>query len=277
MKYVFIDIDGTLYDHKNKCVPNSAKQAIKQAHENGHKLFICTGRSKPIVEKRYSHFDITGMIYAGGAHIEINHEIQNRGYFSDEMIDQFIQYFRANDVAYTLEGIETTYYSEKSYAFVENYFCKDKEKDDEMVKIFHESSGVKFAKDFKREDGKQIVKIEFFAKNDESIQMFIQQLPKGTIGFLDHAPIGDYIHGEIQLEGKDKAGSIDTILNLYQDKIENTIAIGDSANDMTMITHAHLGIAMGNASQALKEKANYVTSCVDEDGLYNAFVYAGLI
>ena len=49
-KLVFIDIDGTLAD-ENHVVPESARIACKQAQANGHKLFICTGRSVPKIER----------------------------------------------------------------------------------------------------------------------------------------------------------------------------------------------------------------------------------
>ena len=43
-KYVFFDIDGTLWD-ENMVVPESTKAAIKMLQENGHKAFVCTGRA----------------------------------------------------------------------------------------------------------------------------------------------------------------------------------------------------------------------------------------
>jgi HAD superfamily hydrolase (TIGR01484 family) len=44
-KIIFIDVDGTLLDYENK-LPQSAVKAIQQARANGHKVYICTGRSK---------------------------------------------------------------------------------------------------------------------------------------------------------------------------------------------------------------------------------------
>ena len=44
-KVIFIDVDGTLLDYENR-LPESASIAIKKARENGHKVYICTGRSK---------------------------------------------------------------------------------------------------------------------------------------------------------------------------------------------------------------------------------------
>ena len=52
--------------------------------------------------------------------------------------------------------------------------------------------------------------------------------------------------------------------------IDETMAFGDGGNDLSIIEKAGLGVAMENANQALKEVADYVTSSVDEDGVYNA-------
>lgn len=48
---------------------------------------------------------------------------------------------------------------------------------------------------------------------------------------------------------------------------EQTMGFGDGENDMTMMTMAGIGIAMGNAGDGLKEKADYVTLSNDEDGV----------
>ncbi|MCK0470544.1 HAD hydrolase family protein [Alkalihalobacillus sp. APA_J-10(15)] len=48
------------------------------------------------------------------------------------------------------------------------------------------------------------------------------------------------------------------------------IAIGDFYNDLEMIEFAGLGIAMGNAPDDLKDKANVVTSSNNEDGVFYA-------
>ena len=44
-----------------------------------------------------------------------------------------------------------------------------------------------------------------------------------------------------------------------------------------MFNACYFNVAMGNASDALKQKANYVTDDVDSDGLYKAFEYLKLI
>jgi hydroxymethylpyrimidine pyrophosphatase-like HAD family hydrolase len=44
-----------------------------------------------------------------------------------------------------------------------------------------------------------------------------------------------------------------------------------------MILTAGIGIAMGNALNTLKQQADYVTTSVDDDGIYNALKHFGLI
>ncbi len=46
-KALFFDIDGTLLSEKTRRVPDSAKEALKQAREKGHLVLINTGRVYP--------------------------------------------------------------------------------------------------------------------------------------------------------------------------------------------------------------------------------------
>ena len=55
------------------------------------------------------------------------------------------------------------------------------------------------------------------------------------------------------------------------------MAFGDGGNDISMLQHAGLGVAMGNAKEEVKQKADYVTTSVDEDGIANALKHFGII
>ena len=45
------------------------------------------------------------------------------------------------------------------------------------------------------------------------------------------------------------------------------IACGDAGNDLSMVKYAGMGVAMGNATNDVKEIANYITLSNDEDGI----------
>jgi len=49
--------------------------------------------------------------------------------------------------------------------------------------------------------------------------------------------------------------------------LEETIGVGDNDNDLELVEQAGLGVAMGNASPALKAAADYIAPPVDEGGV----------
>ncbi len=83
--------------------------------------------------------------------------------------------------------------------------------------------------------------------------------------------------GEITKAAFDKGLAVRYLSGYLDIPIEDTIAIGDSENDKSMLQAAGIGIAMGNATDNVKEAADDVTGSVDEDGVYDAFQKYGLI
>ena len=276
-KYVFIDIDGTLYDNGNGCIPSSALKALELAKRNGHELFICTGRPKPVVENSYLDLPITGVIYSGGTHIEVNQKVIFEKQFPLDKMQEIEEYLNRNHFDYTLEGTRVNLYTKGNFKFFKDYFCTKLKENTELQQRFEDRSVIKMIEDAQDQDLSQITKVDVFAANDERIHDYIANLPEGLEGFVYSEPMGDVIEAEILIAGISKASGINEVLNYFGGKIEDTVAIGDSTNDMAMIEHAQIGIAMGNACSQLKEAADMITTDVDKDGLYNAFVKAGLI
>ena len=66
------------------------------------------------------------------------------------------------------------------------------------------------------------------------------------------------------------------MMDFFNADYKDAIVFGDSGNDLSMFTDEWTCVAMGNAIEELKEKADYVTTNVDEDGIYNACEYLGL-
>ena len=89
----------------------------------------------------------------------------------------------------------------------------------------------------------------------EHVEKVVEFVPKGTSKATGIAWLCDYL-------GVDCA---------------DTYAIGDSVNDLDMLTFVGHGIAMGNASQLAKDVAEYVTTDIHEDGIMHAMEHYGLI
>lgn len=74
---------------------------------------------------------------------------------------------------------------------------------------------------------------------------------------------------EVMANGIDKAYSLDVLLKKLNIEREELIAFGDGYNDLSMIEYAGMGVAMANAVDEVKQRANYVTDSNDEEGIAN--------
>ena len=82
---------------------------------------------------------------------------------------------------------------------------------------------------------------------------------------------------DIVPRGGSKSVGIDKMLEHFGIVLDETMAFGDGGNDISMLQHAGIGVAMGNAGDEVKKVADYVTSSVDEDGVINALRHFGVL
>ena len=68
-------------------------------------------------------------------------------------------------------------------------------------------------------------------------------------------------------KGIDKGRSLKEIADYYNMSMDDVIAFGDEENDLTMIEMAGCGIVMGNGTDFMKSKADFITKTNDEDGI----------
>lgn len=74
MKLVFLDIDGTLTPPAGHTIPSSALRALELARQNGHRLFLCSGRNREMYVPVANQFPFDGAIGCAGGWIEIGGE-----------------------------------------------------------------------------------------------------------------------------------------------------------------------------------------------------------
>ena len=76
-KLLFFDIDGTLLSEKTHTVPQSAKEALKKAKENGHLIFINTGRPISTIDQEIHDLNPDGYICGCGTYITYHDQVIN--------------------------------------------------------------------------------------------------------------------------------------------------------------------------------------------------------
>ena len=270
-KYIFIDIDGTLLSHTTG-IPDSAKEAIGLARANGHKVFINTGRVKSAVDAIIRSMPFDGMVYAAGAHVEINEKTLVEHQLDSKDLERLIELFEDQEVGYVLEGSSISYYNEKAIAFF-NKRMENKQllKPQVSRHLVQENMVAPLANYFARPT--TINKCSIFADNNDQIYRLEEALDD-KFQFI----IYDENHsGEIILRGIDKSYGIRKVLEQFGADMSDAMALGDSMNDYEMVKAAGAGVAMGNAHDRLKAVADYVTFDVDDAGLFHALKYYKVI
>lgn len=275
-KYIFLDIDGTLFAPAIGSVPESAFEAIAQARKNGHKVFLCTGRSLAEVSA-YLNQGVDGfilgagaMVYAEGKRI-YDHPIPTRS------ISRIKRMIRECGLGYALEGSAGAYCDEKGYELVLRYFAGGETDREKMVRKAMDSC--MYPETFGNEENDKIYKVcaygEDWNREYPPLEAKLEKpyiLTKSMELKEPKLCIGEITNGNVT-----KAEGIDRVLDHYLARPFEAVGIGDSANDIPMLRKCGLGIAMGNGSPEIKKEADWVTDDILDDGLAKALKYAGVI
>ena len=272
-KHVFLDIDGTLVGYDSK-IPKSALKALELAQANGHKIIIASGRAYCMIYPellRTVCFD--GIISSGGACVMVDGKVIFESYIDDENLSFVVDYFRANGINYLLMSKDDIYAEPVFNNYVLPGMIKSGYNEDLVRQAYGNNVEVADVKAIKC--GNKLAYFTSPFKPDK-----ISRDLGGRFYVVDFS-VGktekSNFFGEMNNAGVNKALGIDKYLEYVGASLEDTIAIGDSANDLEMLEHAGVAVAMGNGTDAAKAAADFVTTDVDKDGIYNAFVRLGLI
>ena len=110
-KIIFIDVDGTLLDYENK-LPASADKAIKLARQNGHKVYICTGRSKAEVYSYLWDIGLDGMIGGNGSYVEDHDHVVMHQVMTKEQGKHIVDWLKSRNLEFYLESNNGLFASE---------------------------------------------------------------------------------------------------------------------------------------------------------------------
>ena len=104
-------------------------------------------------------------------------------------------------------------------------------------------------------------------------RMLAPEIHVETASYKDPEPYS----GELTLEINSKATGIEKMLEYLGREREDVIAFGDGANDLEMMEFANVSVAMGNANERVKKRADLVTTDILDDGIKNALERLSLI
>lgn len=256
MKYIFIDFDGTIMDSHNGLIPKSTFEAIALLQEKGHQVIITTGRNIFLLEEYPRLLNIHWVSGSNGRFLTkdlIHLEYQDP--IPSEAVKDLIKTLRNHQIDYVL-STHNAYVTHQKYGSSIDLFS-------EHFKMLYPE----IKQDF--DDYNHIFQINVFSN-----QPIPQEVLKSTpLSFLRASHHGYDVTMGTALKEKTLA-YVEKSMGLSR---EDIIAIGDGLNDKGMIQYAGTGIAMGNASDEVKQVADYVTDSIENDGLIKAFKHFNLI
>ena len=260
---LFFDIDGTLFDDSRK-LPPSVLPSLEKARENGHLLFINTGRTLCNMDHRLDGFPIDGWIMGCGTRVVF------RGETLQSMEYDPARSLRLRQVLLDLK-VPVTYECDTAMYF------DPLAPDHPAIPRFREfarSHGID--RTLSETDPEfRVVKMFCFSETRD----LIDRLEKATAAIGMPYTAIDRGHGgwEVTPSAFSKGTGIDLIRERLNVPLDDCYAFGDSMNDMTMFEHVGHSIAMGNAPESVRSACSWVTARPEEDGIRKAMIRFGII
>ena len=258
MAAIFFDIDGTLWDRQN-VIPESTKEAIAKLRENGHLTFLCSGRSRSMIKgEELLGMGFDGILAGCGTYVEYKEEVKLDVELDPQVLRKAIYLLQEYKMPILIETTHEVFM------------------DDEIVKTHYGSYLKKLLEEIAYPlDGNDDIwrgsKISTLIGDADYHQVI--RILGDDFEFLDHA--GHVM--EMVPKGYSKASGIKFVCEMLGIDQADTYAFGDGINDCEMLKYAAHGVAMGNGTDVAKAAADYVTTDIHEDGIYNALKHYGLI
>lgn len=251
MKYlIMIDCDGTL-KHSDGTISVRSKKIISNLKENGNLIVLCTARPRYYTSKMALEINSDEyLISSNGTEIydTRNKKIIWASYLEKRQIEKLYKYACSNNVRIIFVTENTEYATQ----FIRN--------DNQILLTdlnFNEvlNNNVKQVMIIGKEKDKiTIIKDKIIAENELNI--------------IDSSSTNrEEVWFSVVSNTSSKGIALLKLADYLNIDYNNTIAIGNDKNDISMIQIAHIGVAVDNAQREVKEVANVITKSNDEDGV----------
>ena len=255
MKAVFFDVDGTLVSHTISDMPRDTIHALDRLRQKNILIFLATGRHiSELNELPLHHYPFDGYVTQTGqiCYDREFHPIYKNPFTRHDA--EVLAYYFSEKIMPLVLVNDTELYM--------NYVNDVVIQTQQSIHTPVPKIGIY--------QGEDLFGATVFARGGEFRRM-MEQLSDCKESVW-HASASDIVK-----KSSGKVDGIKKVLEYFGIPREETMAFGDADNDLDMIRYAHIGVAMGNATEHLKNTADYITSSVDENGIGKALEHYGII
>lgn len=267
IKLVALDLDGTLFDNSSR-ISKRNLTAIRSITGKGIHVVISTGR--PFEGIPFDQIKGTGINYAITANGSGIYEISTgkclyENAMDEELVTPILNFLLTRDIhmdafiggkGYTpIQCVETAQKLTVPSS-IKNYIITTRTRLDNILQFIHENQ-LKVQK----------MTLNFYPAADgtlidrETVRKFLVSNPSIT------TVCGGYNNLEFTRADANKGVGLRKLAEILGVNPDATMAIGDTENDLAIIEAAGIGVAMGNATDAVKARADYVTTTNTKDGV----------
>jgi Cof subfamily protein (haloacid dehalogenase superfamily) len=254
-KIVFFDIDGTLINEEKE-ISQDTIEAINELKQGGTEVVIATGRAPYFFKALSAQLGIDSFVSLNGAYVVHKGVPLYKRTISKESLKLLVKLAAENNHSLVFQGDAAYYANAEQHPHILDSVGSLK------VDLPGYNPG--------------------FWLSDDIYQAFLHCEANEEHLYLDafsdlrlvrwHPSAMDVVPND-----GSKAVGILALLDHLHISPSEAVAFGDGLNDKEMLTVVGLGIAMGNAHEELIPFADYVTTPIDEGGIRNGLIRAGLI
>ena len=256
IKIIFFDIDDTLRNSKTGFVPSTIPRVFQQLREKGILTGIATGRGifgvVPEIQELKPDFFVT----LNGAYIEDKKgNVIYSNKIAKDKVEEYIAWTKEVGIDYGLVGSHAAKLSRRtemiSQAIDPIYPNLDVDPDF-----------------YQKED---IYQMWTFEDQGDDLT-----LPKSLASTLRMVRWHEHSSDVMPISGS-KAAGVAKVVDQLGLKPENVMVFGDGLNDLELFDYAGISVAMGVSHDKIKEKADYITKTLEEDGIFDALEGFGMV
>lgn len=254
-KLIFFDADDTLVPYGSESAPSPAVcAALASLRRSGHKTFLCTGRTLCDIGPGLRNAGFSGIVAGAGAYISLDEVCIRHNTIPLELLRKTAAVILDCRVTCVFEGTYSLYYIGQGSKCLPWKFPR--------IEQAGQLTGAE--------------KIEKFTVHLERPEEF-DTLRNFLAQHYEIYSADNGLFHEMVLHNQDKASAIRFLSAYCGVSLRDTVAFGDSRNDIGMLQTVGISVAMGNAPADVRTFATLVTGTVEEDGVAKALHKMGLI
>ena len=256
IKIIFFDIDDTLRNSKTGFIPSTIPTAFKQLRDKGILTGIATGRGIFGVVPELKALKPDFFVTLNGAYIEDKKgNVIYSNKIAKDKVEEYITWTKEVGIDYGLVGSHAAKLSRRT----------------EMISqaIDPIYPDLEVNPDFyQKEDIYQMWTFE--EQGDDLV------LPDTLASTLRMVRWHEHSSDVVPISGS-KAAGVAKVVDQLGLKPENVMVFGDGLNDLELFDYAGISVAMGVSHEKIKEKADYITKTLEEDGIFDALEGFGMV